>query len=101
MHPRHYALDSVIGEFYRSSQATSVEQAREHQSNRFTELFFGYTSVMDGLYSMSLVADMMDHNSQNHDIRIIITINDVIVLPECYLGEAAIKIFRWVEDNTK
>jgi hypothetical protein len=50
---------------------------------------------------MTQVADMIEHNSQNDDIRIIITINDKVVLPECYLGEAATKIDEWVEENTK
>ena len=101
MHPDIMLVDSIVGEFYRSSQANSIEQAREHGSNRSSDLFYGYSSIMDGLFAMSQVADMMDHNSQNHDIRIIITINDKVILPECYLGEAATKIDKWVEENTK
>ena len=101
MHPDIMLVDSMVGEFYRSSQANSIEQAREHGSNRSSDLFYGYSSIMDGLFAMSQVADMMDHNSQNHDIRIIITINDKVILPECYLGEAATKIDKWVEENTK
>jgi hypothetical protein len=101
MHPDIMLVDSIVGEFYRSSQANSIEEAREHKSNRSSDLFYGYSSIMDGLFAMSQIADMMDHNSQNHDIRIIITINDKVILPECYLGEAATKIDKWVEENTK
>ena len=94
-------IETVEGEFYRSSQAANIEHARAHKATAYMDLFYGYSSAMDGLTSMEQVANMMEHNSHRYDIRIVLTINDNIVLPECYLGEAYRVINNWVMENTK
>ena len=70
-----YAIESVQGFVWRSSQHKTMEEAERYGSYMTTEFCRTWGEAENMLYCMCRMANLMDHDSEQTDIMIRLTIN--------------------------
>jgi hypothetical protein len=85
----------VDWKIYRRSQYKSFDEARLHGAIVNSYDIYGYSAVIDTLFAIESVAHLMDWQTPNNDLRIILSVNKE-PLPECWLADAKLEIDRYL-----
>lgn len=82
-----WSIESVEGFVWRTSQHKTMEEAESVGSYMLTDRWESLTVAVDCLYEMCRLANLMDHDSEQSDLMIRLTINGEDQEP-CFLDDA-------------